>query len=478
MTDWKTESMKRAAAAAILPGAAFAMLALASPLQAQSADDEAWAELSDCTDDTDDINVELFIVDHPASPHVAAAQACLARLRNGGSGDDEPDAQPDPDTGVADLLADCERHFAANRLLTGDGGTAHACYREVQSRDPGNAEADAGLRRIADKYAGWARREVERGNLGKAGTYLGRLETVNGGDPRIPEIRAAIQAARDSGRTAAVPAADDRNGLDRLSRLLGRDFLPSRRDANGWTDLHYAAALDLPGLARRLIDAGANPNAPLLTDSQPLDDQLRGRLAALGIDSISGWTRMRQTPLAVAAFAGSRRAAEVLIARGASVEASDNDGHRPLHYAARGRANDLIGLLAGNGASVNAVTRKLRSPLHFGTASTETLAALLANGANIEARDEKKRTPLHFASMGDHADSVSFLLGRGARLEARDYKNRTPLFEAAKYNAMRSARVLLDRGASPRSPAFLGQTPVSVAKTYKHDRMAELLQRY
>lgn len=42
-----------------------------------------------------------------------------------------------------------------------------------------------------------------------------------------------------------------------LAIALGREPSPTAADANGWTDLHYAAALNLPELALCLLAAGA-----------------------------------------------------------------------------------------------------------------------------------------------------------------------------------------------------------------------------
>ena len=44
--------------------------------------------------------------------------------------------------------------------------------------------------------------------------------------------------------------------LAELAAHLGRELSISAVDANGWTDLHYAAALDWPATARALLAAG------------------------------------------------------------------------------------------------------------------------------------------------------------------------------------------------------------------------------
>lgn len=49
----------------------------------------------------------------------------------------------------------------------------------------------------------------------------------------------------------------DLNTAD-LREILGRIPSPFEKDENGWTDLHYAVALNLLNSAEALIDAGAN----------------------------------------------------------------------------------------------------------------------------------------------------------------------------------------------------------------------------
>ena len=62
---------------------------------------------------------------------------------------------------------------------------------------------------------------------------------------------------------------------------LGRDFSPKAVDGEGWTDLHYAAALNLPVLAKLLLAGGADPNARLKRDGEPLGGRLKRLLRYL-----------------------------------------------------------------------------------------------------------------------------------------------------------------------------------------------------
>ncbi len=82
----------------------------------------------------------------------------------------EPAVKPpvDESAKLAALLRECDAHLRANRLTSGKGGNAAACYGQVLKQDRGNAEALAGLDRIAERYADSAATAVQRDDA-KAG---------------------------------------------------------------------------------------------------------------------------------------------------------------------------------------------------------------------------------------------------------------------------------------------------------------------
>jgi hypothetical protein len=80
---------------------------------------------------------------------------------------------------IAALLQQCETHLQANRLTAGKGGNAADCYREVIKRDRGNAEALAGLDRIADRYAELVSTALQATTSKSARSSLARIEAVN-----------------------------------------------------------------------------------------------------------------------------------------------------------------------------------------------------------------------------------------------------------------------------------------------------------
>ncbi len=76
-------------------------------------------------------------------------------------------------------LDECEAHFNANRLTSGQGGNALTCYQQVMRLEPGHPDALAGIVKIENKYARWASLELDRNNLKKAERNIKKLRAMN-----------------------------------------------------------------------------------------------------------------------------------------------------------------------------------------------------------------------------------------------------------------------------------------------------------
>ena len=143
----------------------------------------------------------------------------------------------------------------------------------------------------------------------------------------------------------------------------GRPPSPTAKDANDWTDLHYAAVLNLTSLAKRLLQSGATVDARLKSDGEPLTDELKATLRRFG-KNYDGWNRYGETPLHFAARNNAVATATLLVERGAAVNAKENNhGLTPLHVAAWKNARATAALLLERGAAVNAKTNDGQTPL-------------------------------------------------------------------------------------------------------------------
>ena len=195
---------------------------------------------------------------------------------------------------------------------------------------------------------------------------------------------------------------------------VGRPPSPTAKDANGWTDLHYAAVLDLSSLAKRLLESGATVDARLRSDSEPFTDELKATLRRFGED-YDDWNRDGEMPLHFAAWGNAVETATLLVERGAAVNAKDDDGDTPLHKAAWNNA-------------------------------VETATLLVERGAAVNAKNDDGNTPLHVAAWKNARDTAALLLKRGAAVNAKNDGGETPLAVALRFDAYEAAAVIRQHG--------------------------------
>lgn len=139
--------------------------------------------------------------------------------------------------------------------------------------------------------------------------------------------------------------------LARLADCLDADPTGATARTEGWTALHLAAMAGQPATCKRLLDAGADPNAVSVNN-------------------------MESAPLH-AAVGGAANAAvvEMLVAHGASVTARAAGGVTPLHNAASKGASTIAELLISHGADANVQMNTGQTPAMIATAKGHSALA-------------------------------------------------------------------------------------------------------
>ncbi|KAL8565468.1 hypothetical protein ACOMHN_049445 [Nucella lapillus] len=151
---------------------------------------------------------------------------------------------------------------------------------------------------------------------------------------------------------------------------------------------------------------------------------------------------------------------EQLIAAGADVN-RQHGTLLPLQCACMVSDVYCVQLLIEKGAGVNAVDGYGRAAVHYAAErDIRCLEILIENGANVNAADGNNDTPLHWAAYKNNMDCVELLLKCGALVDATDYSQDTPLSWAAHRGNLEVIQILLNYNANASLRNMRGHTPL------------------
>ena len=94
------------------------------------------------------------------------------------------------------------------------------------------------------------------------------------------------------------------------------------------------------------------------------------------------------------------------------------------------------------------------------TGNIEAVKQHLAAGTDVNAKNEWGGTPLHYATFGGHKEVVELLIAKGADVNAKDGVGETPLHWAAKEGNKEVVELLIAKGADVNAKDDVGDTPV------------------
>ncbi|XP_034416620.1 transient receptor potential cation channel subfamily A member 1b [Cyclopterus lumpus] len=297
-------------------------------------------------------------------------------------------------------------------------------------------------------------------------------------------------------------AGDHVNLIQFITNVLDSQDLNSC-DEQGNVPLHWAVEKDMAGSCQALLDLGANPNilnkallsplhlavclghnnlVELLVSNSDTDCNLQGDLGntplilactlnnfeALNILITHGKARLCQQnklghfPVHAAAFAGAKKAMEVILKAGEKyghqvedhINYLDKSKSSPLHLAVCGGNIDAIRYCIATGAKVDQQQNDKSTPLHLACTqgATQVVKLMLSSFDQVEnvinLPDGACQTPLHRATIFDHTELAEYLISLGADLNRIDCKGKSPLLLATSCGSWRSVALLLSKGAN------------------------------
>jgi ankyrin repeat protein len=241
------------------------------------------------------------------------------------------------------------------------------------------------------------------------------------------ELGHEIDKSDDKGVAPLHRAINCKDPLEIVEMLVQKGADLGKQDREGFTPLHYALQSERPDLAVVQI---------------LLDRDKRG-------ETVNIATAKGITPLHIAArdphlalFGRSQRpnvwisTVELLLDKGARVDAADSEGFTPLHYAACSGSLDTVRFLLERDPFVDRTNKYGRTPLHMAATNghLSIVKLLLNHQASVLVVDCEGDTPLDDALKGEHVQVFKLLHNINPEFDVAttNHRGRTILHAAAK----------------------------------------------
>jgi ankyrin repeat protein/L-ascorbate metabolism protein UlaG (beta-lactamase superfamily) len=159
------------------------------------------------------------------------------------------------------------------------------------------------------------------------------------------------------------------------------------------------------------------------------------------------------------------------------VNATDDFGNTPLHFAAAGRQNEIAEFLISQDADVNALNTVNQSILLYAAYFDNAVVAedIIEKGARLNEQDIIGRAPLHYAARQHSLGALLPLIEHGAEIDIRDSIGETPMHFAIRWGYDDIAEMLLEGGAKMGITTEDGKTYLHFACIKGYTAVADLL---
>src|SRR6266849_2975712 len=200
--------------------------------------------------------------------------------------------------------------------------------------------------------------------------------------------------------------------------------------------------------------------------------------------SVDARDRLGARPLSHAARFGHLGMVDLLLAHGAPIDARNLAGATALYFAAEGGHTPVAQRLIERGADVKLAGRSGVTPVAAAAyrGNNTIVEDLLAHGADDRAADQTGKPPIVYAAAGAQLDVVTRLLVRNIDINARYPNDLTLLMwasgpdeKAPETEAIKVVSYLLDAGAHIDDRDARGRTALMIAAEGGRAEIAKLL---
>ncbi len=296
--------------------------------------------------------------------------------------------------------------------------------------------------RFASIFSGWRWTAVERwnGEVGSANyTYTD--------DPDAPRI-ARVPFGTDGDRATVVT----------LVWSFGRWM---------FEDVHRVPRYDL--LLRGTATPPPPPSSLIAAARDGYVDVVQRQLND-GAASLEARDSQQRTPLLLAVAGRHRAVVGLLLAAGAEVNATADDGATPLMLASALGAEGIVRLLLDRGADTDLATERGDTALELAAGTGTGAVVRMLLDADARPTDARGRGALvETAARRNNADSLRALLGTGLPATA------SALMAASTGGAPDTARALIEAGANVNARSSTGWTPLMSAASATNPAVVMLL---
>ncbi|KAH7061025.1 ankyrin repeat domain-containing protein [Paraphoma chrysanthemicola] len=224
----------------------------------------------------------------------------------------------------------------------------------------------------------------------------------------------------------------------------------NRKDSNGQTPLYLATQHGHKGMAELLLDKGANVNA---------------------------WGGEYGNALQAASLRGHEQVVKLLLDKGADPNAQGGEYGNALYAASLKGHKQVVKLLLDKGADPNAQRRSFGNALQAASEEghEQVVKLLLDKGADPNAEGDVYGSALYAAILRGHEQVVKLLLDKGAdpNAQGRGYDN--ALYTASSGGHGQIVKLVLDNGANVNAWGGKYGNALQAASEEGHEQVVKLL---